>query len=434
MLIEFSVTNFLSFRDRATLSLVAARPDRSLPNNVGREAGGHKLDLLRSVAVFGPNASGKSNLIKAIRFGRMLVLESAQESSSDAPIPVMPFLLDDRKQGKPSEFEFVFVQDGARYRYSFAVDSRRVWRESLNVQNLDATRTSSRVLFEREEDGFYFGPSWPGAKARIAELTRPNALFLSVATQLNHEQAKRIRDWFQNRLKFVDASPSGGEESAYTERVAYEYPESKARFLRFLQEADVGILDFNVEAVPFKQSHVWKNLPVEVRRQFPEAKGEEPTVLEVGTTHSGVDADGQPSQVQFDLRLESDGTQKLFALSAPWVTALREGICVVADELDLRLHPLLTKWLISWFHSQQSNPKGAQLVFATHDDNLLDLEAFRRDQIWFAERDQQGASSLYSLWEFKKQTGRGARKEENIRRGYLAGRYGAIPFLEDVPE
>ena len=150
----------------------------------------------------------------------------------------------------------------------------------------------------------------------------------------------------------------------------------------------------------------------------------------VETIHAGVNVAGDAIRVPLDLIDESDGMQKLYALAGSWLKALKCGRVLVVDELDARLHPLLTRWLITQFHDPLTNPHGAQLIFATHDASLLDAKLFRRDQIWFTERDRAGATSLYSLWDFKNTP----RKEENVRKGYLAGRYGAIPLVAGVEQ
>ncbi len=430
MLIEFSVENYRSFKERMTLSMVAARPDKALPQNVIHGADGRRLDLLRSAAVFGANASGKSNLLRAMLFASRFVQSSVGEGiTGQGNIGPAPFKLDLRWAERPSAFEFVFLIDGKRYDYGFAADKKRVHEEWLYYYPHGRRR---RLFVRTLADGgmhTIYGADWKGERTQIENMTRPDALYLSVSAKFNHPSAQTVIGWFTEKFREISWFPAGGGEFAYTCDMALQDEKSRNDILDMLHCADLGIEDCDIERIPLQESSVWRRLPEEARTFILSHGGPEQYVHDVRVRHRAMDAGGRPTTADLRLGEESDGTQKMFAIAGPWKYVLDHGCVVVVDELDARLHPSLTKWLIAWFHSSALNPHGAQLVFATHDDNLLDLELFRRDQIWFTEKDEAGATRLYSLWDFKRKP----RRETNIRRGYLSGRYGAVPLLEDLP-
>ncbi|OGP59148.1 MAG: hypothetical protein A2V67_07565 [Deltaproteobacteria bacterium RBG_13_61_14] len=451
MLIEFSVENFLSFKERATLSMVAAK-DNALPPNFIRSAQGTNLNLLKSAVVYGANASGKSNLIDAIRFMRNFLRTSTQNQQGDTPIKITPFKLDAAMVSKPSTFDITFLWRGVRYNYGFSADSQYIHREWL----FSYEKKKGRMLFERtqktkkSEPQFRFSSYWEGERKRLAKRARSQALFLSVAAQFNNKLADNVMSWFQEWLKFISWNPAEGSDFFKTCRLIQREAGKKEEIIDFLKQADLGIRDFIVEKVPIGHLKVKSKLPgkyKKVMKDFDRAvkaldktltnvlkeiskKGSEPYELSknnVITVHEGKDKSGHFMNIPFEFTEESDGTQKFFSLSGLWLDALEKGATLVVDELDVRLHSLLTKWLIQTFHKEELNQKGAQLIFTTHDASLLDKALFRRDQIWLTEKESDGATSLYSIWDFKEGK---PRKEENLQKGYLAGRFGAIPILE----
>lgn len=380
------------------------------------------LKLVKSAAIYGANASGKSNLIAAVRFMERFVLNSAKRYGPGDPIPVRPFLLDDSAR-KPTEFEVDFVLHGVRYQYGFQVDRRRVVEEWL----LAYPRGTQQRWFERtagkgpdDEDTWWFGPHLKGEKHKLKKLTRPNALFLSVAASLNHQQLTTVYSWFAQYLRFIGASSATSEFSgrllgAYTARRSHEEPTFKTRVLTLLQDADTGIDGFRTELQPFGDKEFFTLLPEEMRRDL-----ENSEILEVRTSHRNLSTG---EQVNFELEDESDGTQRLFTLGGPWLDTLDSGFTLFVDELDASLHPHLVRHLVELFHSSEVNQKGAQLIFSTHDTSLLDTDLLRRDQIWLTAKDGDGATSLYPVTDYR------PRKKEALRSGYLAGRYGAVPIL-----
>ena len=417
MLVEFSVANYLSFKDRVTLSLVASN-DTEHEENTFLTPGRKPLRLLKSVGIYGANASGKSNLMKALRFANYFVRESAAEQPG-GKIAVVPFKLDPETSSLPSEFEIVFIDGDQRYTYSFSADSRRVHKESLTAARLSGEVARERLLFERSPAGKYrFGSTWRGDAEKVKRMTRGNALFLSVAAQFNNPIAEPIVEWFGKKFTGIHEDPERGGERAMTATLAAEKPEFAELLADFLRVADPSIARVALEVRPAAQASLFADLP---RSEAPErfAEGvdsDDVELIEVKTIHLRSDE----SEVRLDLHGEgSDGTRRMFDLYGPLAYVWLRGALLCVDEIESKLHPLLTRSVVSIFHRSEKS----QLVFTTHDCGLLDADLFRRDQIWFTEKDSAGATHLYSLWDYK------VRKDENYGKGYLAGRYGAIPFV-----
>ncbi len=431
MLIEFSIGNFRSFRDKVTFSMVAAALKSKDPqvdeNNVFTLEG--QPALLTSAAIYGANASGKSNLIKAILFMRKFVLNSTKETQATGSIEVEPFALSTETAGKPCHFEVVFVADGIRYRYGFEATSERVVSEWLfHVP----TKVEAR-LFERTQDEFHLSGVFKEGKG-IQEKTRPNTLFLSAVAQWNGEIAQKIVTWFHQLGVASGLQDTMMRVYTIENLVKGDYQE---RIIAMIRSMDLAIEQVAVEKKPMPEIN--PNMPERFKEAIRLLMEEQGGInMGVVTTHHRFDADGnRVDLVNFDMdKQESDGTQKLFALSGPIVRALQEGRVLIVDELDARLHPLMTCGLVKLFNSRETNPRHVQLIFTTHDTNLLDKEMFRRDQIWFTEKDRQGATDLYSLAEFKiktaSQSKSAVRNDASFEKDYIAGRYGAIPFLGDL--
>jgi hypothetical protein len=420
MLIEFSVANYRSFKNRVTFSMVAApikSKDKSLDENNVFEVR-PRLNLLTSAAIYGANASGKSNFVSAMRFMREFVLSSTEETRARGRINLDPFRLSAETSGKPSRLEIVFMAAGVQYRYGFEADRERVHREWLyHVPTIREAR-----LFEREGDEVRLSEAFREGKG-LAEKTRPNALFLSVVAQFNGRTAKIIANWF------LDLEVISGLDDRWlrfmTESL-FSDPQRLAEVTYFIKTLDLSIDDLRLE---LDQQAINR-----FRSEFPDLfqAGEErkfPGLYQIKTAHRTYNMIGQPSDTVFlDLdEHESEGTRKLFALAGPLLSTLGFGSVMIADEFDARLHPLITRRLVEAFNSHESNPLHAQLVFTTQDTNLLDNSLLRRDQIWFAEKDNYGATDLYSLAEYK-----GVRNDASYEKDYIRGRYGAIPYLGDL--
>ncbi len=413
MLIEFSVANYRSIRDSQSLSLVADQGRERKTENSFDSGASSTPRLLRSAVIYGPNAAGKSNLVRALHFVRQFVRGSASTQRGEA-IDVTPFRLAAETRDAPSEFEILFIEDGMRYQYGFSATAERIYEEWLFAYPASrAQRWFSRRFDEKENDyEWYFGPSFKGQKKLLEEATRPNALFLSTAVQLNNEQLQPVFDWFDKRLVVVlSRGEFPIEYEHYTAQRCRDTQDRQA-VLRFLQEADLGIDGLNIKTSKITDDDLPSELPDQLRRDL---IGKEK--LSIGFLHEHNESS---EMISFGLPEESDGTHNMFALAGPWLDVLEKGMVMVMDELDTSLHPKLVRYLVELMHGAESNPNNAQLIFTTHDVTLQE-GVFRRDQIWFVEKDEDRSTHCYPLTDFS------PRKGEAIERGYLRGRYGALP-------
>jgi AAA15 family ATPase/GTPase len=417
MLIEFTVENYKSFRDKTTFSMVAA-PIHSEDTRLDHDnvlSISTNLSLLRSAALYGANASGKSNLGAAMRFMQNLVLFSTAELQGVAGIAVEPFLFSTETQDKPSLFEMVFRVDDRQYRYGFEVSRQEVVAEWL----FHVPKTKEVALFLRDSQNIEVKTAFKEGKG-LEERTRPNALFLSVAAQFNVQTARRLQHWFRN----VTITTGLQDDYRGLTMMWLRDNASKQSVVNLLSEMNLGFQNVEVFDPLIVDS---LSLPSEWSEDVRQKVAAD-LVKRINTVHPVLDPDGnQVSIVTLNLDVhESQGTRKLVALAGLLLSHLNLGFPLFIDELDARLHPLMTRRIIEMFHSPEANPKGAQLIFATHDTNVLDRALFRRDQIWFAEKDRQGATHLYSLAEYR------PRNDAAFEKNYLAGRYGAIPYLGDL--
>ncbi len=416
MLIEFSVANFRSFWEPRKLSLTATPQKDLLENNSFESPVAGLPRLLRSAVVYGPNAGGKSNFIRAIEFVKKFVVSSAKEFQEGEEIAVFPFLFNQFGPTQPSEFEVQFIQEGVRYQYGFAVTKESVTNEWLIAYPEGRAQRWFERTFQPESNDYqwYFGSRFIGRKKQWQEMTRNNALFLSTAIQWNSEQLKPVFCWFQ-RLFVIGHStllaPSYSINACHDE-------EKKKHILAFMNEADISISDIQMETKDFSTEDLPEVIKEDIRRSMDGKK-----VTRVGFLHPVDDGD---SQVSLSLDDESDGTKKLFAYAGPWLDMLSNGRIIISDELDNSLHPKIMRYLLAMFHSDKTNPENGQLIFTTHDTSLLDQDLVRRDQVWFVEKDKSNASNLYPLTDFKPRAG------EALQKGYLSGRYGALPYISEA--
>ena len=415
MLIGFSVGNYKSFKETVTLSMVASsitEEEKELDENNVFEIN-HKLNLLKSAAIYGANASGKSNLIAAINFMKWFVLNSSKETQVSEAIDIEAFRLSTETEKEPSFFEIVFLLEGKTFRYGFEVNAREVVSEWL----FQADDSEEQMLFERDFDN-YILDNFPEGQG-ISDKTRSNALFLSVVAQFNGKVSGKILLWFSKTLQLI----SGLQDTQYRKETleSFENESHRHDIIEFIKKLDLGITDIQITNKP---------LPIVSQKTamfgFPYSE----IKPAVKTVHRKYDAEGKQSAIElFDIdKYESEGTNKLFALVGLLLDTLRTGKILFIDELDARLHPLITRELICLFNSNETNPHNAQLIFTTHDTNLLSSKTFRKDQIWFTEKDNKGATDLYSLVEYK------VGKDASFERDYIIGKYGAIPFVGNFKE
>jgi len=431
MLIEFSVANFRSIKERQTLSLVASNKETGHPGNIFDCPGLKNTKLVKSAVLYGANASGKSNLLHAVEFMFDCVTGSATVKP-DADTGVMPFVLDEGSKSAPTEFEIHFVHEDVRYQYGFSLDAVQIHTEWLTAYpHGRPQRWFSRELDPAKQDyDWSFGPHFSGDKKTLTGVTNKSALFLSTGAHFKHQELAKARNWFHERVRCLDYSSIdlswfGGLDSS-TEGL------HSALLCSLLQQADLGIeqIEFRPESVhedesiPLGASEEMRELLVAFRklreREIKTGRISGEPGIDIVWHHRG--SNGK-NHAEFRIDDESRGTLKLLSLLLPLLSSLEQGRTVLIDEIAAYMHPLLVRHLLALVHNPEFNPKGAQWVFSTHDVTLLDTSLFRRDQIWFTEKNRQGATTLYPLSNFK------PRKDEALQKGYLAGRYGAIPFF-----
>ena len=417
MLIQFSVKNYRSIKDEAELQLTTDAGKELIDSNTFQpDAKGAKdLGLMKSAVVYGANAAGKSNIIKALSKMQWMVQFSATKLQPNEILNIEQFKFAKDSIQQPTEFNIDFISEGVRYQYGFSATNEMILEEWLFAYPNGRAQT----WFIREYDVETKQHNWTkdtyltGAKATWKEATRDNALFLSTAILLNSKQLTPVYQWFTTMLRVIGTHELNHE---YTANQILNKNQSHDDILAFLNAGDLGIEDIKVkkdkESLPEIQlSMFWVQINTPARKES----------LTIETGHLLEDG----SMQYLDLKDESDGTQRMFAFAAPIVESLRDGAVVFIDELNNSLHPTMVKFLVSLFNSTEQNPNNAQLIFTTHETSILSQEVFRRDQIWFCEKDKSQSTTLYSLSDFKVRKG-----AENIERNYLSGKYGALPFID----
>jgi AAA15 family ATPase/GTPase len=414
MLLQFKVNNYKSIKDTTTFSMATTSKDKGNSFKV------KKYELLQSAIVYGANASGKSNFLKALIFMRRIVLNRDKVILSTDRLPHYPFKLSTETEDSSSSFEMVFFIKETKYRYGFELDASTIYAEWLYA---DENGKESKLFYrDIDEEELYVNrlKFKEGLRLRVST----NQLFLWKCDQEGGEISASILQWF-NQLNMID----GMEDGQYVNHAMrqMENEQFKKELIALVKTADIGIEDVFMEEEDIPRSIIEDMpLPPELKKQFLESDSLKKVSLL--THHKKYDEENNEIGITtFELdEEESRGTQKFFKMSAPILNTLREGNVLIIDELDASLHPMLTKHLIKLFHNKEVNKKNAQLIFATHDTNLLHPSMFRRDQIWLTQKDKYGATELYSLAQFKN-----VRKDEDFEKKYIQGKYGAVPYLQD---
>ncbi|MBW8026101.1 ATP-binding protein [Clavibacter michiganensis subsp. michiganensis] len=417
MLIDFAVTNFRSIRDRQSLNL--SRSPRTARASQGEWI---RPDLAPVLAIYGANAAGKSSLIEAFRYVTDAVDDSYARWDTDGGVPRSPFLLDRESRLAPTEFDIEFVaEDGIEYRYGFSIDNTRVLTEFLHQYK---TRRKT-IIFERDLDSYKFGDSFRGPAALLRETTRPNSLFLSAAAAARLEATRHAHNWLSNKLS-VYAAPGYMAEHTTIKRLIQSDDVYRASISKFILGADLGVAAIDVvkqELEPASRESLRKAFEARPDSSMKFEDLVRSIETEIQLSHVGIDD-------QYDLPFdsESDGTHALLSFASVAIRSLAIGAVCIVDEIDSSLHPMIVSELISLFADPRSNPNQAQLIFTSHDVSLLRPgTALESDAVWLVEKNKTGESSLISIREFGL-----PRKDENVERGYLTGRYGGLPFTSLV--
>lgn len=427
MLVEFTFKNYRSFRDEATLSLEATGLG-ALKNSIIEF---DNTKLLPSVAIYGKNGGGKSNVIRAFWLAVQFVKNAQRTQHENSEVPVIPFALNDYSFGQPTKFEFIYSVDDIKYWYGFSATKEKVIEEYL----YHAPNGKKSLVFKRDGQQFRFTEE-KAKRTLISKAVAANQLFFSIACTMNDSACIGAMRWFRDYVFF---------SRDYTDipKQLIDYSEDKS-MLRAISDyakaADVGIEDMRFEIDSNEISDDFSfpdSLPEGVKAaltQFMHALSETSNNAEIRlkmgqmtakASHLGKKQDGKLGSFELDLSDESDGTRKLMALSPAIESALKKGGVLLVDEIERELHPALVNLIVSKFQSKKTNPFGGQIIFTTHNTELMNLELLRKDQIYFVDKKaNDGISELYSLSDFS------TRTADNIRKGYLIGRYGAVPNVD----
>lgn len=427
MLIEFRFKNYRSFRDEAVLSMEAVGLGSFKKSLIEQ----NNMKLLPGVAIYGKNGGGKSNVIRAFWLGVQFIRNAQRIQHEKAAVPVVPFLLNDYSLNEPTEFSFDYIEDGVKYWYSFAATREKIIKESL----YHAPKGQKALVFSRKLQKFSFTEEKARRKL-ISETVAENQLFFSIACTMNDAACAKAMKWFREFIFF---------SRDYTDipKQLLEYSGNSNMLNAISDYAKTA--DFGIEEMQFEI----ENKEIEGAIDFPENIPEDMKTaltsfiqilsetsnnsegklkmcqIKAQSKHKGVLENGDTGLFNLELEDESDGTRKLMSLAPAIESVLEKGGVLLVDEIERELHPMLVNFIIAKFQSKNSNPNGAQIIFTTHNTELMNMEFMRKDQIYFADKNREdGSSELYSVTDFTTKTA------DNIRKGYLAGKYGAIPELE----
>jgi len=418
MLVRFIVENFRSLRDRIELNITKS----ALKGHAGNYFEHQDSRFLATTIIYGANASGKSGFLRAFQALAFLVLNSADFKLDKGIAPYEPFLLDEDNQNNPVNFEIEFVSNDIRYSYLVSYSRKEIEAEELNVHN----GNYKSLLFSREKGkDIKFGDSYRGGKKTIERMTLPNQLFLSKAVENNVEVLLDAYRFFDNKLKVYPILEGFAEEDLkrlYAKRLAEDANSSFSRkFNALICALDTGIAQVSAEEANEEMFRFPANIPDEVKAGFLDRYK-----YDIKTYHKVYKGGMHVGQKAFDVIEESSGTKNLFALGGVIIEALEHGHVLIVDELEKNLHPDITTFLIRLFHRPDINRNNAQLIFATHDITQLSHDTFRRDQVWFVEKDEFGASSMFRCSDIE-----GVRSDTPLDKWYIAGRLGATPVIQD---
>lgn len=413
MLIQFLVSNYASIKDEQILSMEPSNDNEHEENVVNKG----QYTALNLAAVYGANASGKSSLFHAITMA-LNILRHSSSMQVNEPIPVIPFKFDTDSLLKPSKFEFTFVaSDGVKYIYGYSADQTRVHEEYLYFYK----SAKPSKIFDRHMDEYQFARSVKRYLEPLVRMNTSNKLFLATATSWNADCTTVPYNWLASG---IDSYTNDENIHNYSLNMYKEKSDENICFTKkLMKQADINISDIVVES---KKIPMPKGIPVipSILINGQIVQPQEQYEISISAGHTVTDDQNNEKIYMLPLGEESLGTQQLFFIAPLLRQTFEEGKVLVIDEIDRSLHPFIVKYLVNLFRDGEVNKNGAQLIFTTHETTLLSLSIFRRDQIYFTEKNAaSGATDLYSLDDFS------VRKTDNIQKGYLLGRYGAIPFL-----
>lgn len=431
MLVRFQFENYRSFRDKSILSMEAKGNSEYKSCLLSYK----EKRILPAAAVFGKNGGGKSNVIRAFWLGVQFIRNAQKTQHEKAEVPVCAFALNDYSTYEPTGFEYEYIQDGVKYIYGFSATQKEIKKEYLYA----APKGQKSKIFTREGQIFSFPVNGEKKKKEmIAEAVAPNQLFFSIACVMNYQPCILAMKWFREYVHF---------SKDYTDipRQLLEHAEDVnmlKSIVTYAKQADVGIEDMSFE-IKNEEISAYDSLPgnlpermVKALKQFAAALKDSSESAELNlkvgevktsSMHRGINKAGEEKMFPLELSDESEGTRRLMSLAPGIEQVLQQGGILMVDEIDRELHPLLTEFIISKFQSPKTNPGHAQIIFTTHDTELLNMEILRKDQIYFVDKNKRsGVSELFNLTELP------VRTNDNIRKAYLVGKYGAVPDVDTV--
>lgn len=398
MLIQFNFKNFKSFRDDTSLDMTATSITEHPYNLIN--SGDEKY--IKTAAIYGANASGKSSVIEAFEFMRNWIRDSFKQASTTEDIPIKRFAFDSEALKEPAEFEVFFKYNNHEYQYGFSLDNKKILEEWLYVKK-DDSKNKYITLFERADGRIDCNSKLLHGAENFISMVEDKTLFLSIISNAKISYVKDVFDWFF-RVFIIDYGNINFESG-----------------LTKIHSPNIENKDYQKELVNFLTS-----IDINIDGIIVEKLKNENDEFKIYTKHLMKD---KINYYQMPLSEESSGTQKMFTLFTYLQIALTLGGRLFIDELDAKLHPLLLRYILTMFHDENINRNGAQLIYVTHDNYTLTKDIFRRDQIWFVEKDSDAVSHLYSLAEYKSDDDKKVRKDASYNKDYLLGKYGSVPIL-----
>lgn len=421
MILELKVKNFRSIRDWQSFSMLAENKVNEHEATVFEKS---SQTILSTAIIYGGNASGKSNMLKAFRAIQYMVTDSS-EFKMDKAIPTFePFKLDRICADLPTELHLDFIaKNGIRYVYEIGFTETKITYEILKFY----PKAQPAILFERKDgESIKYGDYLTGRKKDIEEKLYENQLFLSKVGIDKLEGLTAAYLFFSEGIyvsTFHDSKYDNTLIQLFTNKmVRNDIPFFRENINKLMRVADTGIDSIDIKEIEIDMNALPEEMSGELKHELVEKYKHK-----IRTIHKKFDGEKEDGEVEFLLSEESTGTIKLLAIGGLILEALVAGHVLIVDELDKSLHPKLTRALINIFHSSKTNPNNAQLIFATHDVSLLDSELFRRDQVWFAEKEYEGYSHYYAISDIQ-----GVRTNSPFEKYYLTGRFGASPVINEI--
>lgn len=422
-LLSFTIENFRSIAERKTMTFTPSAIKDEPRTNVAKN---EKKSYLRTTAIYGANSSGKSNLVQGISRMSYLVLSSVKMNDKEELFHA-PFLLNREKANAPTLYEAEFLTDGVHYRYGFSNTKKQIYDEWLIRKERSGNETS---LFIRTPDGIGVNNKEFPEGENLEEKTNANRLFLSLAGQLGGKISNSVIEFFHTGVNILSGLDTESYQS-FTKFYLAKNGQGCDEMKQFFGRVQLGFKDVASAVREFDSSELPADMPKDMREIITkELMGQKQ--IKIFSSHGIYDNEGtmvETEKFEFDT-MESAGTRKLFDLAGPIFETLNSGSVLVVDELDAKMHPLISQELVSLFNDPERNPLGAQLIFTTHDTNLLSSHLLRRDQVWFTEKDAQERTDLYNMMQIVLPDGTKPRGDGNIERNYIRGRYGAIPYIQ----